>query len=383
MRLNRMIFRIIIFIGVMVGGFILSLSLIEDIDLETNLVVDDDLGSQTDHDGIKIGESEQVLSDLKDGQDQRIPDVLESLDHILDTGDSEVEEDAASLGQVKVRKDNYQVIISMEDKDFNLEIGFDYNGPNRLYGLDYFDYDLYEYPEIEHLLEVTSDFIGPYMVAGMDVDAEVKAEFTGGWHLIDGFTTGRTKEVLLQAEFEGVLMDLDFEKPIKETKFDRLIIRVTNEIDGYDNLEPAILEEIVYEIGPGKVDVSLTGKAIRDIEIERYYGLQSQNRTWWGEITYISESGERQMVSPEVDSEGFTKGNDLTDKILLHHKDYEIELEYGIIRQGLGNLTYLENAYSTAFTRAYGKSYFYLVGGKLLSLKEGQTFNWAGYYKFF
>ncbi len=376
MRLKRMIFRVIIFMGVMVGGFILSISLIEDIELEMNQEVEDDLGSQTDHglienmdqmddDGIQVDEPQQDLSDLKDGQEQENPD------------------EAVSSGQVRVRKDNYQVIISMEYIDYVLEIGFDYNGPNRLYGLDYFDYDLFDYPDAEHLLDVTSDFIGPYMVAGADDSSEVKAEFTGGWHLIDGFTTGRTKAVDLQAEFEGVLMDLDFEKPLKETRFDCIIISVTNEIDGYDNLEPALLEEIIYEIRLGEIDVSLNGTALRDIEIERYYGLQSQNRTWWGEITYVGQSGEKKVVGPEVDSEGFVKENDLTDKILLHHKDYGIELEYGILRQGLGNLTYLENDYSTAFTRAYGKSYFYLVGGKILSLKEGQAFNWAGYYKFF
>lgn len=359
-----------------------SFEALSEDDVSTAPVVD---GENEEYVGDIGGEVEQ--NDASEMEiDEQSGNIANSDERTQDQGDDKTDanqpDSVKNIVPVTVRQNEKALIIGMADEAFDLEIAFDYTGPNRLFGFTSFRYD---FPNVldPFFIEVSSDFIGPYIVENLEGDADREAEFTGGWHVIDGFTTGRTTDIKWQFVVDGKTISMeDNQLSREEQKVDGVELTVTNIIDGYNDLEPALEETIIYHIKNGRIDVEVLTRALQEIRITSYYGLQSQNRPWWGTITYESDKGRVMEKISDESSFGFYKSYDVTRKITHTSTAHGVVLEMGLEEVGLGDYSYLAEDTTSAFTINYGKSYFNMVAGIPLEMIENDVFFWEGYYHF-
>lgn len=227
-----------------------------------------------------------------------------------------------------------------------------------------------------------SDWIGPYIVRSLGHDIVKKSipRFTGGWHGSDGGGTGDKTAKVKEVKFYCGDQELTSLSTGETTE---LSIQVIHELLAYNSQRPVLEEKITYNITYNKIDVHVEGKALNDLVIERYYGLQTLNSIWSGTVTY-NYSDQTTQAFPAISTNDAKPKNEVfVDFLHLSSINKDKQLEVGIYRGiGIGDFSYLEDTLSTCFTKDYGKSYFNLVNGIPLQLKQEETFEWKGYYNF-
>ncbi len=279
-----------------------------------------------------------------------------------------------------------KLTVRMMNNDKYLTICFDYAGVNSIYGLSNVKYD--EKVKIideragkdeQHELTVSSDWIGPYMMKSQLKKDTNSPKFTGGWHGTNGDSTGNptafTEEIIILADKEKV-------KENKVVVCDELVIKVRNYINAYNTNYPVLVEEVTYTIRNNKINVYVQGVAKEELIITRYYGLQSQNSLWRGTVIYKSIIDEDDFYSTDVASQSIHKSVSTIKEYRLLSSDNSRGLVVGMDNEGLGDFMFLNENLPSSFTTDYGKSYFNLVNGKELKLKQDEKFYWKGYYIF-
>ncbi|MCT4688600.1 hypothetical protein [Vallitalea sp.] len=224
------------------------------------------------------------------------------------------------------------------------------------------------------LMDSCTDWIGPYMVRKGLKKSTYKPRFTGGWHSVDD-KDGTAKMIDYSVIIDGDVNNNNIKKASNVT------ITVKNNIQGYNTLESKeeILQEtVIYNINSKDIQVEVSIKALDDIVIERYYGLQTQNSLYKG-IRYEG-SDDTKFDSYET-SNSPPKNDNYINKFTLDSEDGMHILEAYLNNEyGLGIGEYVDESLPYAFTLSYGKSYFNIVNGKELFIKKGETAGWKGKY---
>ena len=290
------------------------------------------------------------------------------------------EEKKNNQEQIKVTQEE-MLTLRMNDGGNWIEIKFGYGGINQLYGLKSIAYDLGEIENVqeeEFSLDISTDWIGPYMIRSMGEEAK-KPRFTGGWHGSNGDGTGEktayTQSVTLYIEgMERILEE--------EILCTQLTLKVENYIYGFNVDQPILKEEVTYEVTNGNIQVKVLGTALEKLEIWRYYGLQTQNTLWSEKILYTYKTGEQEVYSGKTNSQAQPKRKNLVKEYKLESENGLFFLKVGMWEEGLGNFEFLQEDLPSCFTSDYGKSYFNLIHKKALPMEEQETFFWQGYYDF-
>lgn len=292
---------------------------------------------------------------------------------------------------VKVNE-NKITIAHKYDTAKDLWIEFEKCGVNKIMGVGKFYFVSNSNKEVannfdtEHKIfkRARTDWIGPYIVRAKDNYNQNYPTFTGGWHGYNGNATGSPTGKTINYK---VFADGNEIKEEKIMKGKRIDIEVENEIQGYntkrsDGKGRSILKEIVtYTIIGGKIDVSVEIKALENLVIERYYGLQSDNLNIDGKISY-GQNGK--YINGSIDSHSETKQRKTNIKEYhLISKDDKHKLHVFLNKDfGIGNLEYIDKEKPIIFTKSYGKTYFNLINGIEKEMSKGEKIYWGGYYKF-
>jgi hypothetical protein len=145
-----------------------------------------------------------------------------------------------------------------------------------------------------------------------------------------------------------------------------------------------IEETVTYTIYENQVDIKVQIVAIHDLEILRYYGLQTQNNMFDNEIKYLYEDGRSITKSLGMASDSGVKNSE--NKVIsfeLSGITHQFLLKAWINSDGLlSSFNYIAADKAEAFTTYYGKSYFNLINGNTLVLKAGENLVWSGGYSF-
>lgn len=292
------------------------------------------------------------------------------------------------LMAIKVdRQDEGSLITSVSfEYGLNNEFGmkFQPSGPNRLTGLDVIYTIDWKRGQREEILKSCTDWIGPLIVRKLESTNLAPAMFTGGWHTVP-IETEDIKTAIPKSTV--VLVD---GKIVQNSYFGRgneVKILVTNDIYGYNSdfsnvNDAAIREYVEYTITANKIDVQVSLTALQNVEIEKYYGLQSQNSAWKGELIYRSSQGEYELkVDSSISSDSLLADKYGVDTVIVRNDEHTIRmwLDTGY---GLGQLMYKSGDKPRSFTRDYGKSYFNLINGTNAVLNKDDTLTWRGAYTF-
>ena len=276
-------------------------------------------------------------------------------------------------------------ILFLEGKN-KLEINFGYGGINSLYGIQgisYLDEEITQ-PNDNNLntFKSSTDWIGPYIMKDLSkANNNISEKFTGGWHGSNGDGTGKatatTKSVKIYTDDKLICTkDKKWSKAIK--------IIVTNLINAYNSTDPVLEEKVTYIIKDKIIYVNVKGTALKNISINRYYGLQSQNKLWNGYIQYQYIDNTVQKFNIYQTSNSMHKKDNTVYEYELSSKNNKYKLFVGLDTNfGLGNFQYLDDSLPTCFTANYGKSYFNLINGNTLNMNKSDIFSWQGYYKFY
>lgn len=222
-----------------------------------------------------------------------------------------------------------------------------------------------------------SDWIGPYMVKEQDEQDETseEARFTGGWHGSNGDGTGEptahTVNVKVFADGEELSSFFSGEAKV-------ITLIVTNHIESYNKGNEVLEEVVTYQIYNNRIDVNVKITALKDIEILRYYGLQSLNKSYDQNIEYFYLDGtSKKSEKHQYSDSGY-------EKIIYSFElsSYNEAKLYAWLNPtcDLAQFDYLEEDQPYVFTMSYGKTYFNLVNGIILKLDEGESISWSGGY---
>ncbi|MCT4598381.1 MAG: hypothetical protein N4A50_10955 [Vallitalea sp.] len=277
--------------------------------------------------------------------------------------------------------DNSELSVLFSDSNNRLKIKFGYGGVNSLYGIQEITYLELDSEIALKSLKSCTDWIGPYIIKDLSNKSEdIKPRFTGGWHGSDGGGSGEvtalTSDPLIYCN--NKLISLAKNKTSKEIK-----IVVTNLIYAYNSNEPVLEETHTYIIKDREIYIDVRGNALKDIEISKYYGLQSQNSLWDGYVIYHYINNTSMEYTINESSNSMPKKDNIVKEFELLTQDRKYKLLVGLdTNYGLGKFENLKENLSTCFTSDYGKSYFNLINGKKCRMEKGEYFSWRGYYKF-
>ena len=264
--------------------------------------------------------------------------------------------------RVKLNEDNQlQVVMTLQNGKEEI-IEFDYVGVNQIYSFSKIQNEL-------NLLEVSSDFIGPYIMSQKDL-GNSNGQFTGGWHGSNGDASGNPTASTEKVSFT---LDDQYIEVNKWTSGNNLVIKVENNINGNNSKTSLLNEQITYTMTNQLVEVDLKARALENLTIYRYYGLQTQNKIWQT-IMY-----ENEMVKNSVYSN--TSSSYARKYTLMNEDGYYLEAQ--LKSSGLGNFKYKEAQLPTCFSLSYGKTYFNLINGIDLELAKNESFDWSGQYFFY
>ena len=313
---------------------------------------------------------------------ERPDDVITDLDEIdLLKGSQKVLINKDVLEQkpnIRISKSkNGRLNLYFLGQDKNYTFDFDFIGINKIYAIDKIVL-IEDNQDSPSFMKACTDWIGPYILESNVSNNEMSPNFTGGWHGSNGDSTGNITGATIE-----LIVFVDGQK-ITDNFFGKgkeIIIRVTNEINGYNTSYPVINEIVTYKISDNRIDVAVVIKALENCTISRYYGLQSQNNLWDKSITYICDDQIKTFSSFDK-SEGY-RFKTCINKYILESLKKGLKLEVGLNNSGLGDFEFLGVDQATIFTTEAGKSYFNLVNGKELVLLEGQSVSWSGYYHFY
>ncbi len=280
-----------------------------------------------------------------------------------------------SVGEVT----NIDISHTVGGSTFAVQIGA--CGINGLIGIKVLAYEDSIGGEEPVVLKSPTDWVGPYMVEDLrNGFSKETAEFTGGWH---GKKVGEDERPTAKSVSLSVVMDGDLAEPDEVYVCKEVVIETVNEINGFDTDYPVLKEKVIYSVRGRMIHVQVVGEAMSDVRISRYYGFQSQNGFWTGNVSYIYEEGGGEVYPTNLDSQSSNKKKEKINEVLLTAPDDKYNLKLRLDNTvGLGKLVYLGDDVPLVFTKGYGKTYFNLVNGIDLVLSEGETYSWEGTYIF-
>ncbi len=224
-----------------------------------------------------------------------------------------------------------------------------------------------------------TDWIGPYTVKSLEHDDGGGPNFTGGWH---GNNVEGKEVPTAKTEKFSVKIDNEELSDNKVYYCDYVQISVTNYIQAYNTkkiMRDVLKEEVKYDVTPNKVKVEVVSTALEKVLLQRYYGLQAQNKEF--EIIEYSNSI-LAKCRENSDSGPYNKDNIANFfKLISKNGIYNmvVALDTGF---GLGNFENLSDGLPTIFTQDYGKTYFNLVNDIDKTIEKGDSIKWRGSYEF-
>ena len=232
----------------------------------------------------------------------------------------------------------------------------------------------------------SSDWVGPYIcrTSNNNGDKPDSWEFTGGWHGFNGDQSGSAtaRNVSTKYYIDNIEIVDDSTNYGNEIK-----IIVVNNIQSTDTKKEngggreCLQETIIYTITPNNVNVDVEIKALENVKITTYYGLQTVNNSYDGQILYVDDEsmiGWTDCAYVKID--GGTKTNSDCGEYKLK-KDNDLLIAWIDKSYGLGKRKYVNADKPLVWTADYNKSYMVLVNGNL-DLITNQILNWRGGYKF-
>lgn len=250
-------------------------------------------------------------------------------------------------------------------------------GVNQLYQLHSFGFIANTDKSVSNLnpstyINSNTDWIGPYIISSKDGATYGSGGFTGGWHGSNGDQTGKptAKHISMSIYADNALLDGDFNGYVGEVR-----VVVTNQIMAGNTLDNptsgapgyyCIEEEVTYLFKNGRIYVAVKIKALHNFNARTYYGMQAAG--FYKDAIFVGDT-----ITSGTKSSNKTHGVFVRD-------DKNNGLLMRLNSVGLGCLDYADTA-KYCFVSG-SKSYFSLVGGKLLQMQTGDIVYWSGWYKF-
>jgi len=261
--------------------------------------------------------------------------------------------------------------------DFQMDINFDSCGINNLFSIKEIGLKM---NESTTLIKSYTDWIGPYIVRfDGESDSSISEHFTGGWH---GFGDGESVDITARTTNYEIYADGKQVIGSTSGKADEIVISVTNEIMGYNTAEFVLEETVTYKIYDSTISVEVEIKALNDISILRYFGLQTQNSNF-EKITYIYNDGSSISGSCNESNSSGPKSDTLrVNQFILSSENHPFTLRAWILNESLASFEYVSDDQPYAFTQDYGKSYFHLINGTPVQMKVDEKVFWKGGYSF-
>lgn len=272
----------------------------------------------------------------------------------------------------------------------NNSIRFDFEklGANKLFAL----YNIYKNKNIfinpKHFSGGTkiagtgSDWISPYYVKAVNNGDSGAKTYTGGSHSKDNTMVGEATAETVKTE---LYIDDKLITTNGEYKANKIDLYVTNKIMGYNTktTNRYILQEIVhYSIVGSKINVSVEIKALEDIIVEEYYGLQAVNGIF-DKVMFVggqfstpqnANSNISSGAKQDFECDTFILQNDSTEEKLIGKIDKFI---------GLGKREMIGVLNSCIFSKDYGKTYMRLIMDNTTQLKANNRYYWEGSYEIY
>ena len=303
-----------------------------------------------------------------------------------------------------ISKSNYRITCKRNDNE--LVVGFKYNsnedmrilfkpcGQNLLTQIN----NIYKFenkniiPSLDFskygtiFQEATTDWIGPYIVRTSNNDGDMPNSwhFTSGWHGFNGDQTGSKTARNVSAKFyidnvEIVDNNVKCGNEIKIIVVNNIQSTDTKKQDGSGR--ECLQETVTYTITPNNVDVDVEIKALENVKITTYYGLQTSNHSYDCEILYTDDETMKNWTNCEnVKIDGGTKLNSECCEYKIR-KNNDLLVAWIDNGYGLGKRKYVNEDKPIVWTADYSKSYMVLVNGNL-DLITNEVLYWRGGYKF-
>ena len=145
-------------------------------------------------------------------------------------------------------------------------------------------------------------------------------------------------------------------------------------------------EKITYKVTKGKIDVDVQIKALEDINIYKYMGLQTNNRPTWDEnMLFYDDSVNKTILNvynQKVESGSISNGSRLSSFLMSKDNDYL----YAWVdpTKGLGMRSKIDDWVKLAYCESYGKSYMNLIfGNSGLDMTKDEIISWNGGYEIY
>ena len=231
----------------------------------------------------------------------------------------------------------------------------------------------------------SSDWVGPYTVRSSNDDGD-KAdswEFTGGWHGYNGDQTG--EKTASNKSFKCYIDNNEILDDEVKTG-NKLKIVVVNNIQ-YSGTKKAdgtgreVLEEtVIYNITQNNINVEVQIKALEQIKITKYYGLQTVNNSYNGQLLFNDDNMKKWTDCNNVKIDGGTKAESDCGEFKLKNNN---DLLIGWIDKnyGLGKRKYVNEDKPVVWSADYNKTYMVLIDGNC-DLSTNEVLYWRGGYKF-
>ncbi len=293
---------------------------------------------------------------------------------------------SGSTEKIYIVYDSSKLLISSKYGDKYLWMKFAPCGPNNIFSLSGLYLSKYQEPDLSKtystMVSSCSDWIGPYSFVNKDYAPSRDQNFTGGWHsgIINGKTvrTGYSKYVNLY--INSKIVKYGFKGYCESA-----VVKVANYLKAHNTVninKDSLYEHVEYTITPCRIGVNVEFTALDNINILRYYGLQSLDYYWKGKVVYGNSQSEAASSSVSSNSGKKSLYPDVST-ITVFTKDQGEFMEMGIDRSaGIGDMRYVGEDQPCAFTESYKKSYFSLVFGKEFLMSKNDKASWSGYYRF-
>ncbi|WHH60389.1 hypothetical protein [Petroclostridium sp. X23] len=284
--------------------------------------------------------------------------------------------------------ENKVQIIHKYSEGYDMWLDFERGGVNSILGIG----NIYLAPNDQSTIRTSlsktakilslscTDWTSPYVVKDM-AKPNKTPNFTGGWHGYNGDGTGRPTARTAQYE---VVADGEPLQANKEKFCETAEIKVVNLIEGYntkdlpENEKYVLKETVHYLIVNGQINIDVEIEALKDIAIERYYGIQTVNYGWRDIVAYADSSVYQGQLSSDS---GAIKDMPNIDSITIKNTKDGHYLKAWINKSyDLGSQQYVNSSLPGVFTESYGKSYFNIVNGSTLMMKTGDKHYLRGGY---
>lgn len=288
--------------------------------------------------------------------------------------------------KIYVAYDSSKLLISSRYGNQYLWMKFAPCGPNYIFSLAGLYISKYQVPDLSKsyitMVDSCSDWIGPYSFVDRDYEPSGDQNFTGGWHI--GIFNGK-KVRTGYSKYVNLYINSKIVKYGFRGYCESAVVKVANYLKAHNTIninKDALYEHIEYTITPRRIGVNVEFTALDNINILRYYGLQSLNYYWKGKVVYGNSPYEATSSSVSSDSGKKSLYPDVST-ITVFTKDQNEFLEMGLDRSvGIGDMRYVGDEQPCAFTESYQKSYFSLAYGKEFLMSKNDKACWSGYYRF-